>query len=132
MESQNRKKRSDIDAQELAKRREYDKKYREKNRQRVNRNARNWAIKNRHKVRKIQLDWLYGISVEAYNDMVLKQDNKCALCFKPSNRRLDVDHDHKTGKIRGLLCGKCNKGLGLFYDDIDVFKRAVVYLSKKD
>lgn len=58
--------------------------------------------------------WLiakYGITVEVYDEMVVKQNNLCAICSKPDTTRLSVDHSHETGKIRGLLCRKCNKFL---------------------
>lgn len=55
---------------------------------------------------------LYGISVEEYDKMLEFQDGKCAICHKPpKNKRLAVDHDHKTGIIRGLLCSMCNQSL---------------------
>ncbi len=62
----------------------------------------------------------------------LKSINKCAICGgKPlSKRLLDIDHDHKTGKIRGLLCRKCNLGLGLFKDNETSLQTAISYLQK--
>lgn len=56
------------------------------------------------------------------------QHGRCAICRKSSKRRLHMDHDHKTKLVRGLLCGKCNKGLGLFNDTIDLLNRAIQYL----
>lgn len=56
----------------------------------------------------------YGITVEEYDQMVENQNGVCAICEKPcaSGRRLAVDHDHVTGKVRGLLCGACNRIIG--------------------
>lgn len=57
----------------------------------------------------------FGITLADYERMLLEQNGACQLCRwvpKPGNRRLAVDHDHKTGRIRGLLCGLCNKALG--------------------
>lgn len=59
----------------------------------------------------------YGITLKDYNEMVTRQNKKCAICGRSQSefpRRLFVDHDHKTGKVRGLLCPGCNLGLGYF------------------
>ena len=59
------------------------------------------------------------------------QGNSCAICgAKPKGRRLAVDHDHKTGKIRGLLCMPCNTALGKFRDDPKLLRKAIKYLEK--
>ena len=73
----------------------------------------------------------YNITIEDYDNMLEAQDNGCAICGKTpeDNRgRLHVDHDHETGEIRGLLCGNCNKALGLFQDDITSLRSAINYL----
>ncbi|MCK9154521.1 MAG: endonuclease domain-containing protein [Paludibacteraceae bacterium] len=62
----------------------------------------------------------YGISLEMYNEMLEKQDGKCAVCGKTTTENgkcLAVDHDHKTGKIRGLLCNNCNVSVGFLQDN---------------
>jgi len=56
------------------------------------------------------------------------QEGKCAICFKIMDAP-NVDHCHKTGKVRGLLCSLCNKGIGLFHDDIEKLLQAVEYLN---
>ncbi len=71
----------------------------------------------------------YGISIDEYNAMATKQNNRCAICLKEP-KVLYVDHCHKTGVIRGLLCNKCNLGLGRFDDDAELVQRAFKYLSK--
>jgi len=55
----------------------------------------------------------YGINQEIYTRMKIEQDNKCAICGNKFKEKRDcsVDHDHKTGKVRALLCSKCNKGI---------------------
>lgn len=86
--------------------------------------------KAQHKSRALELT--YGITLEEYNDMLAKQNNCCAICSivpDKGNRRLAVDHDHLTGKIRGLLCDNCNNGLGRFKDRPDLLQKAASYLT---
>jgi len=76
----------------------------------------------------------YGITLAQYNEMLEAQDYKCAICGNEDEvegRRLAIDHCHTTGKIRGLLCGKCNRGLGLFYDNTTALAKAIEYLNKE-
>jgi hypothetical protein len=58
------------------------------------------------------------------------QDGRCAICFERPHERLCLDHDHATGQIRGLLCRRCNAGLGLFLDQPDRLTAAVTYLAR--
>jgi len=75
---------------------------------------------------------LHGIEPELYEKMFVLQDNVCAICHKEcvSRRRLSVDHDHETGEIRGLLCAKCNRAIGLLRDDPALVEEAARYLRK--
>lgn len=74
---------------------------------------------------------LHKASPGTYEALVRMQGNKCAICEKPptQGKRLNIDHDHSTGKIRALLCMECNMGLGRFHDDINVLGKAIVYLT---
>lgn len=81
-----------------------------------------WRAKNPHYF----VARLYGITVEEYQELVTKQDRKCALCGK--RRPLHIDHDHATGRIRGLLCRGCNVGLGHLGDSVEGLQRAIAYL----
>ncbi len=82
-------------------------------------------LRNYHLIRN------FGISEDQYNEILEKQDGKCKICNKhPSVKKLAVDHCHKTGKIRGLLCEKCNTGLGMFKDDITNLRSAISYIRK--
>ncbi len=75
----------------------------------------------------------YGISGVVFDEMLKAQNGTCAICEGGVNGlhpRFHVDHDHKTGKIRGLLCSKCNNGLGCFRDSVKVLDSAKLYLGK--
>ena len=81
--------------------------------------------------RKYRIKGRYGISLEEYNDLLVNQSGKCGICEKlPLFDPLCVDHDHNTGKVRGLLCSNCNKGVGLLQDSISVLSSAINYLSR--
>lgn len=74
----------------------------------------------------------YGIDLETYNMMWALQEGKCAICHKhqtDNGRRLAVDHEHSTGKIRNLLCQYCNTALGLLQEDLSVMSALVEYLK---
>ena len=72
----------------------------------------------------------YGVSREDYDSMLLEQNNKCAICKDTIGYEAAVDHDHKTGKVRGLLCGKCNSGIGLLKDNPEILRSAAKYLDQ--
>jgi len=79
----------------------------------------------------------YGITIDIYNSMVEKQNGKCVICngnevYKSKGKvhNLSVDHCHKTGKIRELLCRACNQVLGIFKENIERFENAIIYLKK--
>ncbi len=69
--------------------------------------------------------------LEKYNNLLIKQNNLCAICKKKQsgNKRLSIDHCHKTLKIRGLLCHYCNTALGSFKDSIELLQSAIDYLK---
>lgn len=84
-----------------------------------------------------ELKYKYGISLEEYDILFQKQNGVCAICGKNKKEQrgkrndcLSIDHDHKTGKIRGLLCSTCNWGLGQFRDDPLLLLKAIEYLKK--
>jgi hypothetical protein len=70
----------------------------------------------------------YGLTLLDVELMKLWQGNKCECCRKPFVKTPHIDHDHATGEVRALLCGKCNNALGLFDDSIPLLLRAVAYL----
>jgi hypothetical protein len=73
---------------------------------------------------------LYKISSQEYDLMVDNQNGLCALCGNVPNKQLCVDHDHISGKIRGLLCYRCNNMLGHVNDDINLLQKAIEYLVR--
>ncbi len=79
----------------------------------------------------------YGITVDIYQDMLIEQNGVCKICNKPETLvdkrygtliRLAVDHDHETGKVRGLLCNNCNRMLGFVKDDTALLMAMYKYI----
>jgi len=66
-----------------------------------------------------------------YRKLLEIQNNKCAICFRVYNKQLHIDHDHTNGVIRGLLCGNCNRAIGLFKDDSNLIIEAIHYLQQR-
>lgn len=102
--------------------------------------AKRWRSKNAHKLpsetRKSKLR-KFGLTIEDYERMLLEQDGVCAICRRPETARnqhgpirLSVDHCHKTNRVRGLLCGNCNNGIGRFKDDPLILQSATDYLRR--
>lgn len=76
-----------------------------------------------------------GISLEHYNDLLERQEHRCAICRSEDWGDKDIpriDHDHETGRVRGLLCNTCNLVLGMFGDDSDRLGAAIAYLREGD
>jgi hypothetical protein len=84
-------------------------------------------------------DRTYGVTREQYDKMLAEQGGACAICRSTSTRRRPkagtvdsfcIDHDHKTGRVRALLCFRCNAGLGLLDDNTDRLRAALAYLER--
>jgi hypothetical protein len=71
-----------------------------------------------------------GWTTELYEAVEIAQGRVCAVCKKKTNKRLSGDHNHTTGKPRGLLCNNCNTGLGMFEDNPHLLEEAAAYLRK--
>ena len=103
--------------------RESVRKYRDKHREEL-------IVKNRPMYRDRALKKSYGIGVKEYSAMLIAQSGRCKICGSlPYEKNLCVDHCHNTGRIRGLLCSKCNMVLGLVGDRASVLRSAVGYLE---
>jgi hypothetical protein len=84
--------------------------------------------------KKYSLKSKYNLTEEDYKELLIKQNHKCAICGTDQeevlNKKLYVDHDHETGKVRELLCHNCNVSLGLLKESIQTLTRAIAYLDK--
>jgi hypothetical protein len=78
-----------------------------------------------------ELKRLYGIDIKKYLNMMSAQNNVCKICKQECKTKysLSVDHNHATGNIRGLLCNRCNRAIGMFEDSPDLLKEAAKYLE---
>ena len=110
--------------------------WKEKNKERMRGYVKSYNLRNpgrvRLRVRKSSLKRKYGISLIEYNNMSASQDGLCAICSskqKDHTRKLAVDHCHSTGKIRGLLCDFCNRGIGSMNDSVQTLESAIAYLK---
>lgn len=142
------------------KNREASRKWREANPELANALTREWRAKNKEKVKVQNAAWRaartpeelsaygreayrrhrrthhlnkkFGLSNDQYEAMVLAQDGRCALCPRTDHpeKRLAVDHDHQTGKIRALLCDRCNRGIGLLDEDAARLRASADYLER--
>lgn len=121
--------------------RAYQKRWRVKNPDQYIAAIKEWREKNPDRVRTHKRTAhlkQYNLTQPEYEAMLKKQGGVCAICKQPPatkrtgagwRNRLAIDHDHTTGKIRGLLCDLCNQGLGCLGDSLDGLQRAITYLE---
>lgn len=112
----------------IEKRKSYSVNYRLENPEKEKIRHRRYHEKNKEKERSANLQRSYGISLEKYNEIYNKQNGKCLLCGKHKNV-LQVDHSHTDGKVRGLICGKCNRAIGLIDDSPTLAEKIASYLK---
>ena len=125
---------------------EYNKKYAKANSERLSEKARLNRLKNKERQDAKHKEWLaknpdnkrngdllrqYGINLNDYHKMLEEQKHLCKICKGPPTGKgvLHVDHCHETGSVRGLLCNKCNIGLGHFNDSKELLQKALDYLT---
>ena len=116
---------------------EYDRAYRELNREKIlKRNKDSYAKDRKGHMRKThnrRLQTLFGISLDQYENILVAQNYKCAICGDTcigKSKRLSLDHDHKTGKVRQLLCFRCNAAIGMARESTNILKNMIDYLDK--
>lgn len=87
-----------------------------------------------NRMRELRLRSQYGLEIGGYDRLFEEQNGVCAICYRPPTpgRPLSVDHCHDTGMVRGLLCTKCNTGLGIFADSAEVVAGALEYLRRSE
>ncbi|MBH1939046.1 endonuclease VII domain-containing protein [Streptomyces sp. AV19] len=106
--------------------------------------ARQWFADNKERARENRHRWAlfnsYGITPDDYLLLLKQQGGVCAICSEdePNEHgrtgtkfRLAVDHCHRTGRVRGLLCQKCNRAIGLLKDNADLLRKAIDYLERE-
>jgi hypothetical protein len=102
--------------------------------------ARDYRRRKPDQHRNSWLKYNYGITLDQFNEMSTNQKHKCAICgrrcrhphrWKGVSHVLRVDHCHKTNRVRGLLCHRCNAAIGLFGDNTRVVEKALIYLKTR-
>lgn len=127
--------------------REYQQRWRDKNRVRIRKQQRarreEHLEEERERLRRYAADFperrvsaqrrhrlkQYGLTPEQYNELVAAQEGKCAVCAT-AEHLLHIDHDHTTGKVRGLLCGNCNRALGILKEDPERITALAAYAKQ--
>ena len=122
---------------------EKKRKYYDENKEEIKEKARQYRKINTEKIKEYRVTnkgrrrerWLtrYGLTQEKYQEMLDEQNYGCAICGNTNDEEklLMVDHDHSTDKVRGLLCHRCNSGIGLLRDDVDLLFMAIDYLEER-
>ncbi len=122
---------------------ESSKKYRDEHKEESLNRAKKYRADRKDEIvsrdRHFSLKKKYGLTVEEYENLFVKQNGVCAVCGEPETalsnigkiKMLAVDHDHETGQVRGLLCNRCNTGIGLLGDNKTTLLKAVAYLLYK-
>lgn len=132
----------------------YQKEYRKRNRDKIRANINLWKEQNPEKAKnykeykkqyqkeylktdkakEYRLMFKYGITMKQKTEMFNKQEGKCSICSinMETVYKAHVDHNHITNKVRGLLCQKCNMGLGIFNDNKEILRNAIKYIEQYD
>lgn len=116
---------------------EISKRYRERNPEKYKESQKKFRDNNKQymseRQRKYQLKFNYGITEADYGSMLAMQTSRCGICgtdkLTGKWKRFAVDHDHTTGRVRGLLCNECNRGIGLLKDNPDILRKAAEYID---
>lgn len=88
-------------------------------------------VKRKNYAKWARIEKIYGITKENFYKMLINQKNKCSICLTElTDKNTHIDHCHNSGKVRSLLCSRCNQGIGLLDENIDRFLSAIKYLKK--
>lgn len=106
--------------------------YQIENRERYNAGQRRWRFNHKEQNKSTWRKYTYGITTDDYNNMLKSQDGKCAICRHAPlpGKELHIDHNHRTDRVRGLLCQKCNVYIGMIHENKETVKRMFSYLSE--
>jgi hypothetical protein len=117
----------------LEQRKEYDERYRLKNKDKIKQHKIQWYYRNKDKVKVSNLKNKYNLTLDQYNKMLSDQNNSCKVCNTHESkltRKLSVDHCHTTGKVRGMLCSACNTSLGQLKEDTKIMQKLIEYVKE--
>ena len=115
------------------KRKEQKRRHYLKNKDKIDQQAKDWYHNNKERYYGNTIKRKYGLTLNEYNALRLEQDYKCAICGDHEEvvgKKMYVDHNHNTKKIRKLLCAKCNVGIGMLKDSAEVLLKAAQYLQE--
>jgi len=110
------------------------KEYYQKNKEAIIAGVKKYRENNLEQIKERKRKKNYGIEPGTYDKMLLEQDNKCCVCYIELDqcKQISIDHCHKSGDVRGLLCSRCNLMLGMVEDNIDILQSAINYLAKEE
>lgn len=131
-ESKRRKEARDNDPEMAERQKARGREWYEKNKDKKQAQNKAWKDNNLSKFREINLKYRFGITLQDFENQLISQDYKCAICEIHADEldyNMVIDHCHATGSLRGLLCKKCNFALGLLDDKIENFEKAINYLK---
>ena len=107
--------------------------YRFKRKDKIKEYNKEYNLKNKEKKKEYALIKNYNLTIDEYNKMFTDQKGCCKICDRHQNelsKRLGVDHNHTTGKIRGLLCDSCNTNIGKFNEDTRILNKMIEYIKE--
>lgn len=105
------------------------KKWKAANNEKMREWLKQWQRDNKSHINELRLIRKYGLTLKDWKELSIQQRNRCKICARKV--KLHVDHNHKTNKVRGLLCANCNQALGLFFESRKSLYRAISYLETK-
>jgi len=117
-------------------RRRYKREWNQRNKGRYAAQSKAWFEANKSRLagaRLVRNLWkFYGLTLAEYRELLVKQEGRCAICGRAAElfkKGLGVDHNHKTKRVRALLCPPCNTGIGLLQDDPGILRAAALYVE---